>query len=168
MELPLCWVWILLTVNMPPQFQLPNYQVSVPENEPAGTRVITLKATDPDDGEAGRLVYSMEALFDKRSSDFFEIDPQTGSITTIQALDREVKDTHVFKVLVIDNGTPQRSAASYLTVTVSDTNDHVPVFEQNNYRVSIRENVEVAFLHFCPPSLPPPSNNLSTPRLSIC
>lgn len=131
--------------NTSPQFQLPNYQVSVPENEPAGTRVITLKATDPDDGEAGRLEYSMEALFDSRSNDFFEIDSQTGSITTIQPLDREVKDTHVFKVTVTDHGSPKRSATSYLTVTVSDTNDHSPVFEQNEYRVSIRENVEVGF-----------------------
>uniref|UniRef100_A0A3P8W458 Cadherin EGF LAG seven-pass G-type receptor 1 n=1 Tax=Cynoglossus semilaevis TaxID=244447 RepID=A0A3P8W458_CYNSE len=131
--------------NASPQFQLPNYQVSVPENEPAGTRVITLKATDPDDGEAGRLEYSMEALFDSRSNDFFFIDSQTGSITTVQPLDREVKDTHVFKVTVIDNGSPKRSANSYLTVTVSDTNDHNPVFEQNEYRVSIRENVEVGF-----------------------
>uniref|UniRef100_A0A7N6B5V9 Cadherin EGF LAG seven-pass G-type receptor 1a n=1 Tax=Anabas testudineus TaxID=64144 RepID=A0A7N6B5V9_ANATE len=132
-------------VNTSPQFQLPNYQVSVPENEPAGTRVITLKATDPDDGEAGRLEYSMEALFDSRSNDFFDIDSQTGSITTVQPLDREVKDTHVFKVTVTDNGTPKRSATSYLTVTVSDTNDHSPVFEQTEYRVSIRENVEVGF-----------------------
>ncbi|KAM3859079.1 cadherin EGF LAG seven-pass G-type receptor 1 [Diretmus argenteus] len=131
--------------NMPPQFQLPTYQVSVPENEPAGTRVITLKATDPDDGEAGRLEYAMEALFDSRSNDFFIINSQTGSITTVQPLDREVKDTHVFKVMVTDNGTPKRSAISYFTVTVSDTNDHGPVFEQTEYRVSIRENVEVGF-----------------------
>lgn len=132
-------------VNTSPQFQLPNYQVSVPENEPAGTRVITLKATDPDDGEAGKLEYSMEALFDSRSTEFFQIDSQTGSITTSKSLDREVKDTHVFKVIVTDNGSPKRSATSYLTVTVSDTNDHSPVFEQTEYRVSIRENVEVGF-----------------------
>uniref|UniRef100_G3Q5I8 Cadherin EGF LAG seven-pass G-type receptor 1a n=1 Tax=Gasterosteus aculeatus aculeatus TaxID=481459 RepID=G3Q5I8_GASAC len=132
-------------VNASPQFQLPNYQVSVPENEPPGTRVITLKATDPDDGEGGRLEYSMEALFDVRSNDFFNIDPQSGSITTVQSLDREVKDTHVFKVTVMDNGSPKRSATSYLTVTVSDTNDHSPVFEQTEYRVSIRENVETGF-----------------------
>ncbi|TNN70480.1 Cadherin EGF LAG seven-pass G-type receptor 1 [Liparis tanakae] len=131
--------------NASPQFQLPNYQVSVPENEPAGTRVITLKATDPDDGDAGRLEYSMEALFDSRSNDFFDIDSRTGSITTVQPLDREVKDTHVFKVTVIDNGSPIRSATTYLTVTVSDTNDHRPVFEQTEYRVSIRENVETGF-----------------------
>ncbi|XP_065807162.1 cadherin EGF LAG seven-pass G-type receptor 1 isoform X4 [Labrus bergylta] len=131
--------------NAPPQFQLPNYQVSVPENEPTGTRVITLKATDPDDGEAGRLEYSIDALFDSRSKEFFHIDSQTGSITTAQSLDREVKDTHLFKVTVTDNGSPRRSANSYLTVTVSDTNDHNPVFEQTEYRVKIRENVEVGY-----------------------
>ncbi|KAF7228987.1 transcript variant X3 [Nothobranchius furzeri] len=132
-------------VNTTPQFQLPNYQVSVPENEPPGTQVITLKAVDLDDGEAGRLEYSMEALFDKRSDNFFQIDAKTGGITTIQALDREVKDTHVFKVTASDNGTPKRAATSYLTVTVSDKNDHIPAFEQNDYRVKIRENVEVGF-----------------------
>ncbi|KAL6459893.1 hypothetical protein MHYP_G00316520 [Metynnis hypsauchen] len=132
-------------VNSAPVFQLPNYQVSVPENEPAGTHVITVKATDADSGEAGRIEYGMEALFDSRSSDYFKIDPETGSVGTQRLLDREFKDTHVFKVTATDSGTPRRSATSYLTVTVSDTNDHGPVFEQIEYRVSIRENVEVGF-----------------------
>lgn len=132
-------------VNAPPQFQLPSYQVSVPENEPAGTRVITLKATDPDDGEAGRLEYSIKALFNSQSNNFFHMDSQTGSITTVQSLDREMMHTHVFQVTVTDNGSPARSASSVLTITVSDTNDHSPVFEQTEYRVNIRENVEVGF-----------------------
>lgn len=132
-------------VNTSPQFKHPSYHVSVPENEPAGTQVITLIANDPDDGKAGRLAFSMEALFDSRSNDFFSIDSQTGSVTTVQSLDREIKDTHVFKAIVTDNGSPERSGITYLTVTVSDTNDHSPVFEQNEYRVSIRENVEVGF-----------------------
>lgn len=132
-------------VNSAPQFQLPNYQVSVPENEPSGTRVITLKAFDADDGDAGVVVYDMEALFDSRSNNLFQINPETGGITTLQPLDREVKDTHVFKVTATDKGIPKRSAIAYLTITVSDTNDHSPVFEQNEYRVNIRENVEVGF-----------------------
>uniref|UniRef100_A0A672NJX6 Cadherin EGF LAG seven-pass G-type receptor 1-like n=1 Tax=Sinocyclocheilus grahami TaxID=75366 RepID=A0A672NJX6_SINGR len=132
-------------VNSAPQFQLPNYHVSVPENEPSGTRVITLKAFDADDGDAGVIEYDMEALFDSRSNNLFQINPETGGITTLQPLDREVKDTHVFKVTATDRGTPKRSAIAYLTITVSDTNDHAPVFEQNEYRVSIRENVEVGF-----------------------
>uniref|UniRef100_A0A8C2T8Q8 Cadherin EGF LAG seven-pass G-type receptor 1 n=1 Tax=Coturnix japonica TaxID=93934 RepID=A0A8C2T8Q8_COTJA len=132
--------------NSPPQFQLPSYQVSIPENEPAGTAVIVLRAQDPDEGEAGRLAYSMEALFDERSNDYFNIDPDTGSVVTARSLDRETKDTHVLKVTASDHGSPRRrSATTYLTVTVSDTNDHDPVFEQPEYRESIRENLEVGY-----------------------
>nr|XP_008177211.2 cadherin EGF LAG seven-pass G-type receptor 1 isoform X4 [Chrysemys picta bellii] len=134
------------SANSPPQFQLPSYQVSIPENEPAGTRVIALRAQDPDEGEAGRLVYSMEALFDERSNDYFSIDPETGSVVTTRSLDRETKDTHVLKVTATDQGSPRRrSATTYLTVTVSDTNDHGPVFEQPVYRETIRENLEVGY-----------------------
>ncbi|XP_038562420.1 cadherin EGF LAG seven-pass G-type receptor 1-like isoform X1 [Micropterus salmoides] len=132
-------------VNSAPHFQLPNYQVSVPENEPARTRVITLKALDGDLGAAGQVSYHMEALFDSRSNDYFQIDPFTGGISTLQPLDREVKDTHVFRVVATDNGEPRKSSTAYLTVTVSDTNDHGPVFEQTEYRISIRENVEAGF-----------------------
>uniref|UniRef100_A0AAY4BX72 Cadherin EGF LAG seven-pass G-type receptor 1 n=1 Tax=Denticeps clupeoides TaxID=299321 RepID=A0AAY4BX72_9TELE len=128
--------------NANPQFQLPNYQVAVPENEPPGTRVITLKAQDRD---AGDVEYDMEAIFDSRSDEYFQIDPATGGVTTLQPLDREMKDTHVFKVTAAARGSPGRSATAYLTVTVSDTNDHGPVFEQSEYRVSVRENVEVSF-----------------------
>ncbi|XP_041442377.1 cadherin EGF LAG seven-pass G-type receptor 1 isoform X2 [Xenopus laevis] len=133
------------STNSSPQFQLHNYQASVPENEPAGTRVTSLRAVDPDTGEAGRLEYFMEALFDSRSNDYFEIDSETGTVSTSQPLDRETKDTHVLKVTATDFGSPRRSATTYLTVTVSDTNDHVPVFEQSEYRENIRENIEVGY-----------------------
>ncbi|XP_054575621.1 cadherin EGF LAG seven-pass G-type receptor 1 [Eptesicus fuscus] len=128
-----------------PQFPLPSYQVSVPENEPAGTAVIELRAHDPDEGEAGRLSYQMEALFDERSNGFFLIDPDTGAVSTARPLDRETKDTHVLKVSAADHGQPRRSAATYLTVTVSDTNDHSPAFEQSEYRERVRENLEVGY-----------------------
>ncbi|NXE65747.1 CELR1 protein, partial [Calcarius ornatus] len=98
------------------------------------------------EGEAGRLAYSMEALFDERSNDYFTIDAETGSVVTARSLDRETKDTHVLKVTASDHGSPRRrSATTYLTVTVSDTNDHEPVFEQPEYRESIRENLEVGY-----------------------
>ncbi|XP_018408005.1 PREDICTED: cadherin EGF LAG seven-pass G-type receptor 1 [Nanorana parkeri] len=133
------------SINNSPQFQLHNYQASVPENEPAGTRVTSLRATDQDQGDAGRVEYFLEALLDSRSFDYFEIDPETGTVTTTQALDRETKDTHVFKVTATDFGSPRRSAFTFLTVTVSDTNDHIPVFEQSEYRENIRENLEIGY-----------------------
>ncbi|KAM4795846.1 cadherin EGF LAG seven-pass G-type receptor 2 [Rhinophrynus dorsalis] len=132
-------------VNNSPQFQSPTYQVSVPENKPAGTFVVQLRASDPDEGDAGRLEYGMDALFDSRSASFFVLDSNTGEVTTSGELDRETKSTHVFRVTVSDAGTPRRTAMATLTVTVSDTNDHDPTFEQPEYRESVRENMEVGY-----------------------
>ncbi|XP_077340579.1 cadherin EGF LAG seven-pass G-type receptor 2 [Lithobates pipiens] len=132
-------------INNSPQFQTLTYQVSVPENKPAGTFVVQLRATDPDAGEFGQLEYSMDALFDSRSSHFFFLDRNTGVVTTTKELDRETKATHVFKVIVMDAGIPRRTAMATLSVTVSDTNDHDPVFEQSEYRESVRENMEVGY-----------------------
>uniref|UniRef100_A0A8C8AEL8 Cadherin domain-containing protein n=1 Tax=Otus sunia TaxID=257818 RepID=A0A8C8AEL8_9STRI len=114
-------------------------------NRPAGTPVTRVTAGDPDEGEAGRLRYAMAALFDSRSDALFAVDPVTGAVTTAAPLDRESKSTHVFRVTATDHGTPRRSAMATLTVTVSDANDHDPVFEQPEYRESVRENLEVGY-----------------------
>ncbi|XP_067272650.1 cadherin EGF LAG seven-pass G-type receptor 2 [Pseudorasbora parva] len=132
-------------VNNNPQFQPPMYQVSVPENQPSGTFVVVLKAVDPDEGDAGRLEYFLEALFDSRSNNLFAVDPASGIVSTVEILDRETKDTHVFKITAVDHGTPRRTAMATLTVTVSDTNDHDPVFEQQDYKESVRENLEIGY-----------------------
>ncbi|XP_064589329.1 cadherin EGF LAG seven-pass G-type receptor 2 isoform X4 [Zonotrichia leucophrys gambelii] len=131
--------------NTAPQFQPSSYQATVEENRPAGTPVTQVTAQDPDEGEAGRLQYSMAALFDSRSDDLFTVDPVTGVISTAAPLDRESKSTHVFRVTAVDHGIPRRSAMATLTVTVSDTNDHDPAFEQPEYRESVRENLEVGY-----------------------
>uniref|UniRef100_A0A673ZB10 Cadherin EGF LAG seven-pass G-type receptor 2 n=1 Tax=Salmo trutta TaxID=8032 RepID=A0A673ZB10_SALTR len=132
-------------VNSSPQFQPPMYQVSVAENKPAGTPVVVLKAVDSDEGEAGRLEYFIEALFDSRSNNLFSVDPVNGAVSTVEVLDREQKDTHVFRVNAVDHGTPRRTAMATLTITVSDTNDHDPVFEQQDYKERVRENLEIGY-----------------------
>lgn len=131
--------------NIAPQFQPSSYQATVEENQPAGTLVIQVTAQDPDEGEAGRLHYTMAALFDSRSDALFTVDPVTGAISTAAPLDRESKSTHVFRVTAVDHGIPRRSAMATLTVTVSDANDHDPAFEQSEYRESVRENLEVGY-----------------------
>ncbi|XP_024124833.1 cadherin EGF LAG seven-pass G-type receptor 2 [Oryzias melastigma] len=133
------------SINRSPQFQPPMYQVSVAENQPAGTAVVLLKAVDVDEGDAGRLEYFIEALFDSRSNNLFAVDRVSGAVTTVEVLDRETKDTHVFRVTAVDHGSPRRTAMATLTVTVSDTNDHDPVFEQQDYKESIRENLEIGY-----------------------
>uniref|UniRef100_A0A8C7X2P4 Cadherin domain-containing protein n=1 Tax=Oryzias sinensis TaxID=183150 RepID=A0A8C7X2P4_9TELE len=104
-----------------------------------------MSATDPDPGDAGRMSYSMAPLMNSRSSDYFQIHPTTGLITTTQMLDREHMDLHHFRVTATDHGSPRLSGTTMVTITVSDRNDHSPIFEQSEYRETIRENVEEGY-----------------------
>lgn len=131
--------------NRHPHFPLYNYQVQVAENQPPGTSVISISAEDPDAGEAGRLSYSMAPLMNSRSMDYFHIDSITGLITTTHILDREHMDLHYFRVTATDHGSPRLSGTTMVAITVSDRNDHSPIFEQTEYRETIRENVEEGY-----------------------
>uniref|UniRef100_A0A8B9IZ00 Cadherin EGF LAG seven-pass G-type receptor 3 n=1 Tax=Amazona collaria TaxID=241587 RepID=A0A8B9IZ00_9PSIT len=134
-----------LPPNRHPLFPQYNYQAEVAENQPAGTAVLAVAAQDPDGGEAGRLVYSMDALMNSRSRELFSIDPRAGLITTTQALDRESMELHYFRVTAADHGAPRLSATTMVAIAVADRNDHDPVFEQGEYRETIRENVEEGY-----------------------
>ncbi|XP_058856059.1 cadherin EGF LAG seven-pass G-type receptor 3-like isoform X1 [Acipenser ruthenus] len=131
--------------NRHPVFPQYNYQVQVAENQPPGTSVIAMNAQDPDPGEAGRLSYSMAPLMNSRSIDYFSIHPSHGLITTTKVLDREHMDLHYFRVTAVDHGQPRLSTTTMVAITVSDRNDHDPVFEQTEYRETIRENVEEGY-----------------------
>lgn len=131
--------------NRHPFFPQYNYQVQVAENQPPGTSVIVMSASDPDPGDAGRVSYSMAPLMNSRSSDYFHIHPETGLITTTQSLDREHMDLHYFRVTATDYGSSRLSGTTMVAVTVSDRNDHSPIFEQTEYRETIRENVEEGY-----------------------
>ncbi|XP_061664962.1 cadherin EGF LAG seven-pass G-type receptor 3 [Syngnathoides biaculeatus] len=131
--------------NRHPQFSLYNYQVQVAENQPPGTSVIVMSAADPDAGDAGRISYSMAPLMNSRSSDYFHIHPDTGLITSTQILDREHMVLHYFRITGTDHGSPRLSGTTMVAITVGDRNDHSPIFEQTEYRETIRENVEEGY-----------------------
>uniref|UniRef100_A0A7M4FMW7 Cadherin EGF LAG seven-pass G-type receptor 3 n=1 Tax=Crocodylus porosus TaxID=8502 RepID=A0A7M4FMW7_CROPO len=119
--------------------------VQVAENQPPGTPVLAAAAADPDAGEAGRLAYSLAALMNSRSLELFRIDPRSGLIATTRALDRESMALHYLRVTAVDHGMPRLSATAMVAVAVADRNDHDPVFEQGEYRETIRENVEEGY-----------------------
>ncbi|XP_037101706.1 cadherin EGF LAG seven-pass G-type receptor 3 isoform X1 [Syngnathus acus] len=131
--------------NRHPHFSLYNYQVEIAENQPPGTSVIVIIATDPDAGDPGRVSYSMAPLMNSRSSDYFHIHPDTGLITSTQILDREHMDQHYFRITGTDHGSPRLSATTMVAIKVADRNDHAPIFEQTEYRETIRENVEEGY-----------------------
>lgn len=90
--------------DMDPIFEHIEYEATVKENSPAGTSILTVKATDADDGEFGEIVYS---LVGEHSADF-TIDPDTGVISVLNSglLDREMIKDIVIQAVASDKAPP--------------------------------------------------------------
>uniref|UniRef100_A0A8C0JCE1 Cadherin domain-containing protein n=1 Tax=Chelonoidis abingdonii TaxID=106734 RepID=A0A8C0JCE1_CHEAB len=71
-----------------PVFSQPVYKVSVWENVPEGSMVVTVKATDLDEGVNKEVKYSFQKITDK-APQMFHLDPKTGEITVVGKLDFE-------------------------------------------------------------------------------
>ena len=58
-------------------------------------------------------------------------------------LDREVEPTYTLHLVAIDGGTPPMSGTLTVNVQVLDANDNSPVFDEETYSASVREDSEV-------------------------
>ncbi|XP_061596681.1 protocadherin-16-like [Cololabis saira] len=97
--------------------------LAVRENLLAGTGFGRVSASDRDAGLNARLAYRL--LHQDRR---FQINAQTGEISTRLALDREHQSSYQLVVVVQDGGTPPRSATGTAHITVLDDNDNAPIF----------------------------------------
>nr|XP_051700274.1 protocadherin gamma-A5 isoform X5 [Oryctolagus cuniculus] len=123
-----------------PLFARSEYRVSVPENVPVGTRLITLTATDPDEGINGKLTYSFRNEEDK-ITETFQLDSNLGEISTMQSLDYETASFYHMEVVAQDGGALLASAT--VLVTVQDVNDNAPELILTSLTSSVAED--------CPP-----------------
>uniref|UniRef100_A0A0A1WPP1 Fat-like cadherin-related tumor suppressor homolog n=1 Tax=Zeugodacus cucurbitae TaxID=28588 RepID=A0A0A1WPP1_ZEUCU len=84
-----------------------------------------------------RLIYTISS---GNEDEVFEIDYRTGVIYIVNELDYETKQSHEFLVRATDS-----LSGIYAEVTVSiiveDANDCYPTIEQDNYNISISENL---------------------------
>ncbi|XP_025106932.1 cadherin EGF LAG seven-pass G-type receptor 2-like isoform X2 [Pomacea canaliculata] len=126
--------------NNKPRFSSTEFTANVKEEQPAGIQVITITAADSDSEGAGTITYSMISMRDERSQNMFAINPQTGTINTTKALDREQIKAHYFLIIATDHGVPPESASASVTIIVDDINDHPPVFETNQFHIEVPEN----------------------------
>ncbi|CAO2593809.1 Protocadherin gamma-B7 [Lemmus lemmus] len=106
-----------------PAFTQPEYRVSVPENMPIGTRILTVTATDQDEGVNAEITYAFHNV-DEQVERFFNLDKQTGEITTRDNLDFETAKSYSLNVEAKDPG----DLASHCSVQVEilDENDCAP------------------------------------------
>jgi len=80
----------------------------------AGMTVLTVIATDVDNGNNGSVTYSLKQVPRKAGQPLFSVDPHMGLITTrlTNALDREVQPIYHVVVLARDRGSPPMSGQS--------------------------------------------------------
>lgn len=139
-SLEFLFIFLLFTVtikvqdinNHAPEFLQSSYWVSLPNDASVGASVLTMKARDLDEGSNGDVRY-------KLSSDLFEIDPITGTVTLRKGLGSVTKKKYEFSVHATDQGSPNRQTAVMAYVSVHEllyfSPDPKPV-----YKVLVAEN----------------------------
>ncbi|XP_034545016.1 protocadherin alpha-8-like isoform X6 [Notolabrus celidotus] len=134
----------VLDVNdNPPLFSKSLYKVQVVENENIGTTLLTLTATDLDDGVNAQLVYSFTERDSLRPDDKFALDENTGEITVKGSIDYEENQAYEIRVQARDEGTPPRSAHSKVLVEVLDVNDNAPEISVSSLMSPVKEDAEI-------------------------
>uniref|UniRef100_A0A667X1A9 Protocadherin Fat 4 n=1 Tax=Myripristis murdjan TaxID=586833 RepID=A0A667X1A9_9TELE len=122
-----------------PVFYPVQYFANVKENEPSGSYVTTVSATDPDLGRNGTVKYIITA----GDTSKFHINSNTGKITTVVPLDREEKTAYQLQVTAADGSGLRSHTQAIVTVTVIDTQDNPPTFSQKVYSFVMFENVGI-------------------------
>nr|XP_034314660.1 cadherin-87A isoform X2 [Crassostrea gigas] len=115
-----------------PQF-LPYNNVTIDEEQPIGTFVMALLATDQDDPIA-------EYQIIQNPDNFFAIGYQTGVVSISSRVDFEEVEFSQFTAQVWDSGTPRLGNTTTVYVTIRNINDNSPIFNQGAYTVRIPEN----------------------------
>ncbi|XP_054144389.1 cadherin-23 [Melozone crissalis] len=136
------YVTVLDVNDNRPIFLQSSYEVSVPEDIPAASSIVQVKATDADEGINGRVWYR---IVKGNEHNHFRINPSTGLVMRgVRHLDREQNSSHVLEVEAYNTEQgPMRSSVRVI-VYVEDVNDEVPVFTQRQYsRLGLRETAGI-------------------------
>ena len=117
-----------------PSFSVHQFAAEVAEDVPIKHLVYTVSATSSRAG--ARISYQIAA--GNVDNSFMVM--KNGEIRTHRPLDYETTQRYTLWVEAHDNGSPSLSDFCQVTVTVTDTNDNVPLFDQLFYNVSMHEN----------------------------
>uniref|UniRef100_A0A3B3YT21 Cadherin domain-containing protein n=1 Tax=Poecilia mexicana TaxID=48701 RepID=A0A3B3YT21_9TELE len=106
-----------------PVFPQAVYKATVPENAPLKTIVVSVSATDADEGVNGDVTYQFGHMTEDVAN-LFSIDSRTGEITVMGTIDYE--ERHSFEIRVkAKDGLGLNSHAEVL-IDVIDVNDNAP------------------------------------------
>ncbi|KDR10809.1 Cadherin-23 [Zootermopsis nevadensis] len=150
MDVPLSiYIGDVFTNDGVPLFIRPTFNevAKISENSSIGSPVFQVMATDPDDPNSPNGKISYKFLDDGLDAVAFNIDDDTGLISTRLLLDREQKENYSLIVVIQDHGDPPQQASRVLQVQVLDIDDHKPLFKRGlddePQGLTIREEVDI-------------------------
>ncbi|CAH2300989.1 protocadherin-18 isoform X2 [Pelobates cultripes] len=114
-----------------PVFERQSYVIHLPENSPVGTLLIDLNATDPDEGDNGKVEYSFSSHMSPQITDTFKIDIDKGKLTLIKSVDYETTKSYEIDVQAQDLGPNAMPALCKIIINVVDVNDNKPEININ-------------------------------------
>ncbi|XP_029627107.1 protocadherin gamma-A11 isoform X20 [Salmo trutta] len=120
-----------------PVFSQAVYKASLPENSPLDTVVVTVSATDADEGVNGEVTYDF-AHVSEEDDKLFSIDRKTGEIRAIGTIDFEEMSDFELRIKAKDG----LGLASYskVIIDITDVNDNAPVIYLKSLTSPIPEN----------------------------
>ncbi|XP_053180404.1 protocadherin beta-16-like [Scomber japonicus] len=121
-----------------PVFSQAVYKASLPENSPLDTAVVTVSATDADEGVNGDVSYDFGHVSEDVKK-IFSIDRKVGEIRVIGNIDYEATTTFEIRVKAKD-GLGLSSYAKVI-ISITDVNDNIPVMYVKSLANPVPENV---------------------------
>ncbi|XP_051810285.1 protocadherin alpha-9-like [Acanthochromis polyacanthus] len=126
-----------------PVFSQTLYKASVYENAKIGTSIITLNATDLDEGQNGQVLYSFSKVGRGKQTDLFAIDEKTGTVTNKKIIDFEENNTFEIRVQASDQAFPPMTSHAKLLIQVLDVNDNAPEISVTSLLNSVKEDASI-------------------------
>ncbi|XP_044136935.1 protocadherin gamma-C5-like [Bufo gargarizans] len=126
-----------------PVFDQPNYKINILENIQLNTVIIKLNATDLDEGENGKIVYSFDHHTLDSAKTIFEINSYTGEIVNKANVDFEATGFYELYVKATDKGSPKLEGHCIIQVEVKDVNDNTPEIIFTSKTNEVPENAPV-------------------------
>ncbi|XP_006782080.1 protocadherin alpha-12-like [Neolamprologus brichardi] len=127
----------------PPVFSQRLYKARVYENVKIGTSIITLNATDLDEGQNGKVIYLFSEVGQGKKTDLFSIDKQTGTVTSTRNIDFEENNAFELRVQAFDSAVFPMSSHAKLLVEVLDVNDNAPEISVTSLLNTVKEDASV-------------------------
>ncbi|XP_053422780.1 protocadherin gamma-A1 isoform X13 [Nycticebus coucang] len=112
----------------PPTFHENSYSAYIPENNPRGASIFSVRAHDSDSNENAQITYSLteDTIQGALLSSYLSINSDTGVLYALRSFDYEQFRDLQFKVTARDNGNPPLSSNVSLSLFVLDQNDNAP------------------------------------------